>query len=318
MCRASRLVESNYRLAAKVRDEYRRMAKPLAKLPTWSACCAVRSATCFTAEIHIKTQRLQASCSLTFKVPIPTPMVLMLRPRSGARQWVMGEEYRLTPSVPAVEVNDSFGNLCQRLVAPVGEFAIYTSADVRVEALTPVDSDAPFVQVPMLPSEVLEFLLPSRYCESDRFGDLATEIVGQSQPGYAQVVAIADWVTRNIRNTPGSSTYPVSATEVNKRGEGVCRDLAQISIALCRALCIPARLVVGYLHALEPMDIHAWFEAYVGGEWCTFDPSSPQAKHPRIAIAHGRDSADVAIYNQCGPLLLPTAMTVTVEKRDAP
>jgi transglutaminase-like putative cysteine protease len=173
------------------------------------------------------------------------------------------------------------------------------------------------VEVPELPDDVLVYLLPSRYCESDRFGDMATEIVAEHQVGYAQVAAITTWVHDNIRNIPGSSTFPVSATEVNNRREGVCRDLAQIGIALCRALCIPARLVVGYLHGLEPADIHAWFQAFVGGRWYTFDPSSSLSRSgPRIAIAHGRDSTDVAIYNQYGPLLLPDAMTVTVEERE--
>jgi len=245
-------------------------------------------------------------------------MVLMLRPRSGPSQWVAREEYRLTPSVQVVEVTDGFGNLCQRLVAPVGEFGIFTAADVMVEDQPPLDKDAQFVEVQKLPRNVLEYLLPSRYCESDRFSDMATEIVGESPSGYAQVAAITDWVRDNIRNTPGSSTYPVSAIEINSRGEGVCRDLAQIGIALCRALCIPARLVVGYLHGLEPMDIHAWFEAFVGGEWYTFDPTNPLNSGPRISIAHGRDSTDVAIYNQYGPLLLPDTMTVTVAKHPSP
>jgi transglutaminase-like putative cysteine protease len=245
-------------------------------------------------------------------------MVLMLRPRSGPNQWVAREEYRLTPSVQVVEVTDGFGNLCQRLVAPVGEFGVFTSADVMVDDHQRREPDAPFVEIPELPGEVLEYLLPSRYCESDRFNDMATEIVGESPSGYAQVAAITDWVHHNIRNTPGSSTYPVSAVEVNERGEGVCRDLAQVGIALCRALCIPARLVVGYLHELEPMDIHAWFEAFVGGAWYTFDPANPVTRGPRIAIAHGRDSTDVAIYNQYGPLLLPDTMTVTVAKHPSP
>ena len=89
-----------------------------------------------------------------------------------------------------------------------------------------------------------------------------------------------------------------------------------MGIALCRALCIPARLVVGYLYGLEPMDIHAWFEAFVGGQWYTFDPAGPDAGGARIAIAHGRDATDVAIYNQYGPLLLPYDMRVTVERHD--
>ena len=131
---------------------------------------------------------------------------------------------------------------------------------------------AGFVEVSSLPEQVLNYLLPSRYCESDRFGDMAMEIVGNNSLGYAQVKALTEWVRNNIRYTPLSSTYPVSATEVNGRGEGVCRDLAHVSIALCRALCIPARMVVGYLYQLEPMDSHAWFEAFVGGEWHTFRP----------------------------------------------
>jgi transglutaminase-like putative cysteine protease len=249
---------------------------------------------------------------------MPTPMVFMLRPRSGPTQWVAREDYRISPSVQVVEITDGFGNLCQRLVAPVGRFEIYTSAEVMVEDQPSLAKDAPFVEVPELPHDVLEYLLPSRYCESDRFSDMATEIVGESQSGYAQVAAITSWVHSNIRNVPGSSTYPVSAVEVNDRREGVCRDLAQISIALCRALCIPARLVVGYLHALEPMDIHAWFQAFVGGRWYTFDPTNPAGHGPRIAIAHGRDSTDVAIYNQYGPLLLPDTMTVIVEIGKAP
>ncbi|MEZ5738024.1 MAG: transglutaminase family protein [Burkholderiaceae bacterium] len=257
---------------------------------------------------------LHASCKLTFNAQIPTPMILMLRPRSGPNQWVTREDYRLTPLVQVEEVTDGFGNLCQRLVAPAGEFEIYTSADVIVEDESQVAEDAFFVEIPRLPSAVLVYLLPSRYCESDRFGDMASEIVLQANAGYDQVAAITEWVRANIRNVPISSTYPVSAVEVNQRREGVCRDLAQMSIALCRALCIPARLVVGYLHGLVPMDLHAWFEAYVGDRWYAFDPSIPPDGGPRIAIAHGRDSTDVAIYNQYVTLVLPDAMTVSVQK----
>jgi transglutaminase-like putative cysteine protease len=265
-------------------------------------------------DLIISTHLLHASCTISFDVTIPTPMTLVLRPRSGPNQWVTRESYRLTPLVQVFEVTDGFGNLNQRLVAPVGEFEIHTSADVIIEDEPQPAENASFVQVPSLPGDVLTYLLPSRYCESDRFGDMATEIVGEHKAGYAQVAAITKWVHNNIRNVPISSTYPVSAIEVNERREGVCRDLAQISIAMCRALCIPARLVVGYLHGLEPMDLHAWFEAFVGKRWYTFDPTSLTSGSPRIAIAHGRDSTDVAIYNQYGPLLLPDTITVAVER----
>ncbi len=256
---------------------------------------------------------LRASCSFSFDVATPTPMTFMLRPRSRQSQWVAAEEYHLAPEVQVQEYTDGFGNLCQRLVAPVGEFSIRTSAEVMVSDPPEGSVADGFVEVPQLPDTVLGYLLPSRYCEADRFGDMALEITAACTPGFAQVTAISDWVSRNIRNIPLSSTWPVSAVEVNQRSEGVCRDLAHVGIALCRALCIPARLVVGYLHELEPMDIHAWFEAYVGGQWYIFDPASPQSPGARIAIAHGRDATDVAIYNQYGPLLLPRDMQVSVE-----
>lgn len=255
---------------------------------------------------------LHASCALSFNVAVPTPLVLMLRPRSGPEQWVAREDYRLSPPVPVVEFTDGFGNLCQRLEAPVGDFQVYTSADVMVTEWPPGPTDAPYIEVPNLPDPVLGYLLPSRYCEADRLGDMAHGIVGNAPLGYPQVNAITEWVRRNVRYTPGSSSLPVSAIEVLDRREGVCRDLAQVTIALCRALCIPARLVVGYVRALEPMDVHAWVEAYVGHRWHRFDPST-RAQGPRITIAHGRDATDVAIYNQYGPLLLPYDMRVGVE-----
>ncbi len=257
---------------------------------------------------------LHVTCEFSFDVAVSTPMVFMLRPRSSPTQWVAGEEYRLSPSVQVLEYADGFGNLCQRLVAPAGEFYINTSADVLVANQPTVPAVVPYIDVPQLPDEVLGFLLPSRYCESDRFGQMATEIVGDVLPGYAQVMAITDWVRKSINYKPLSSTFPISAIEVNEKGEGVCRDLAHIAIALCRALCIPARLVVGYLHNLEPMDIHAWFEAFVGDRWYVFDPVGSLDSEGRIAIAHGRDATDVAIYNQYGPLLLPRDMRVTVEE----
>jgi len=260
---------------------------------------------------------LQASCSLSFNVGIPTPMVLMLRPRSGPAQWVASEDYRLSPAIPVAEFTDGFGNLCQRLVAPVGDFRVKTSARVMVRPEAPADCYAPFIEIPNLPDPVLGYLLPSRFCEADRLGDLAHSIVGNTQPGYPQVAAITEWVRGRIRYTAGSSSYPVSAREVMDRGEGVCRDLAQVTISLCRALCIPARLVVGYLLALQPMDVHAWVEAYVGHRWYRFDPST-RVPGPYITVAHGRDAADVAIYNQYGPLLLPYDMQVTVDELPGP
>lgn len=257
---------------------------------------------------------LKASCELDFDVAAPVPFVLMLRPRSGAQQWVAREEYRLFPSVPAFEFTDDYGNLCQRLIAPAGSFSIRTAAEVMTADRVDVAPGAPFVEVQYLPDAVLSYLLPSRYCEADRFGQMANEITANQAPGYDQVAAIVEWVRGNIEYRPGSSEMPLSAAEVNARQVGVCRDLAHIAIALCRSLSIPARMVVGYLHRLDPMDLHAWFEAYVGGRWYTFDATQSGPRGGYISVGYGRDAADVAIYNQFGPAVYPMSQTVTVNR----
>ena len=230
------------------------------------------------------------------------------------RQWVAREEYRLEPSVPVLEFTDDYGNLCQRLIAPAGAFEVYTSAEVMTADYIDEAPGAPFVEIQNLPDAVLSYLLPSRYCESDRFHQMASEITAGQAPGYDQVATIVRWLRDTIDYSPGSSEIPISAAEVNSRQVGVCRDLAHLGIALCRSLSIPARMVVGYLHQLEPMDLHAWFEAYVGGRWYTFDATQGALKGGYVAVGYGRDAADVAIFNQFGPAFYPTAQTVRVER----
>ena len=107
----------------------------------------------------------------------------MLRPRSGAQQWVAREEYRLEPSVPVLEFTDDYGNLCQRLIAPTGAFEVYTSAEVMTADFIDQASGAPFVEIQNLPNAVLSYLLPSRYCESDLFHQMALEITAGQRPG---------------------------------------------------------------------------------------------------------------------------------------
>ena len=259
---------------------------------------------------------LRTSCDMTFDISVPTPFILMLRLRSGAQQWIAREEYRLKPMVPVFEFTDNYGNLCQRLVAPPGPFSIHTAADVMTADQVAKSPGAAFVEIEFLPDAVLSYLLPSRFCESDRFGQMATSITSGHQLGYDQVKAIETWLRACIRYEPNSSDVPVSAIEVNARGVGVCRDLAHLGITLCRSLSIPARLVVGYLYQLEPMDLHAWFEAYVSGRWYTFDATQTELGGGYVVIGYGRDAADVAIYNQFGPSVYPTTQNTQVQLID--
>ena len=156
------------------------------------------------------------------------------------------------------------------------------------------------------------FLLPSRYCQSDLLGSLANEIVAGIDPAYDQVEAIRNWLYTHLDYHYDTSNASTSAVDTAQSRVGVCRDFVHLGIALCRSLTIPARMVVGYLYQLEPMDLHAWFEAYVGDRWYTFDATQSEPRGNRVAIAYGRDAADVALATQFGPLTL-TEMKVWVE-----
>ena len=142
---------------------------------------------------------IRAACYLEFEMGGSTPLILMLRPRSGIQQWVAREAYTLLPSVPVEEYTDIFGNLCQRMVAPAGAFSVHTTADVMTRDMVERAPGARFVEIQNLPDAVLLYLLPSRYCESDRFGDLARDIVDGVQLGYDQVHRISDWIRSSIR-----------------------------------------------------------------------------------------------------------------------
>jgi transglutaminase-like putative cysteine protease len=163
-----------------------------------------------------------------------------------------------------------------------------------------------------LPDTVLQFLLPSRYCEADQLGNKAWEIVKVASPGYAQVEIIRQWIHDHFQYAYGTTNGSTSAVDVIATGKGVCRDYAHTGIALCRSLDIPARMVVGYLYDLHPMDMHAWFQAYVGGRWFTFDATQTEPRGNRIVIAYGKDAADVAIATYFTNMM-PMQVTVNVE-----
>lgn len=257
--------------------------------------------------------RLHATCQMTVTASSDCPVVAMLRPRSGDAQWMVSERYELHPWVPTTEYVDSFGNLCQRMKIPQGEMRIEVEMIMEAEAAIAVAPSAGAVPVEDLPFDALQYLLQSRYCPSDKMGERAEQIAGDAVPGYAQVEAIRSWIHTNLEYRYGVSDGSTDALDTLDDGAGVCRDFSHVGIALCRALHIPARLVVGFLHELDPMDMHAWFEAFVGGRWYTFDATQDQPRGGRIVVAYGRDAADVAFLSNYGPLEMGD-MKVTVEE----
>ena len=244
--------------------------------------------------------KLKASCTLTVFAPADCPVIAMLRPRGGLAQQVISDHYTTHPWVNRTEYVDSLGNLCQRFVAPPGELQLNVEVVVDVSPEIDVAPDAPHTPVEQLPDEVLQYLLQSRYCPSDKMAERAHRIVGDAPRGYAQAEKIRAWIHAMLIYEYGVSTATTDALDTLSHGAGVCRDFAHVGIALCRSLQIPARIVVGYLHGLQPMDLHAWFEAFVGGRWYTFDATQDAPRGGRIVLAYGRDAADVAFLSDYG------------------
>ena len=256
--------------------------------------------------------RLRAGCEMIVSASADCPAVAMLRPRSGQAQWLVSESYEFDPWVPTTEYVDIYGNLCQRLVIPRGDMRIHVEAVVETEGSIAVHADAGTTLIADLPDSALVYLLPSRYCPADKMARQARQIVRGHAPGYEQVEAIRAWIHKRIEYRYGASDASTDALDTLDAGAGVCRDYAHVGMALCRALNIPARMVVGYLYKLDPMDMHAWFEAFLDGRWYTFDATQDAPRGGRLVMAYGRDATDVALISNYGPLETPS-MHVWVE-----
>lgn len=246
--------------------------------------------------------RLRARNNIEIQCEDDCPLVAMLRPRSGTDQWVLAERYEVAPWVPASEFIDSYGNLCQRFTLPQGASRITVESEVEVSDQIAVDRHAPQVPVAMLPDDTLMYLLQSRYAPSDKMEERARAIVQGCAPGYPQAERIHDWIRENLEYRYGVSEESTCAIDTLEDGAGVCRDFAHVGVALTRSLAMPARVVVGYLLDLEPMDMHAWYEVFLGDRWFAFDATQDSPRGGRVRVGHGRDIADVAFLSNYGPL----------------
>ena len=215
------------------------------------------------------------------------------------------------PSIQTGRYLDSFGNICVRFVAPGGEFRIHCSTLIQDSGQPDrVWPDACQIPVDELPPETLQYLLGSRYCETDLLSNTAVELFGNTKPGWSRVAAICAWVNHHVTFGYPFAHPTKTAIEVLNTKQGVCRDFQHLAVAFCRCMNIPARYATGYLGdigvpARPPMDFSAWFEAYLDHRWWTFDARHNAPRIGRVLIAVGRDAADVAVTTSFGaaPLL---------------
>ncbi len=252
--------------------------------------------------------RIQLGCRLTYRLPAPTPMILLLTVHYSRASDLERPDLLVTdPAVPVESYRDGFGNWCNRLVAPAGDFSVSTAGVIRDAGLPdPVGAAAEQHPVERLPTDVLPLLLPSRYCEIDLLLDVAWERFGSEPLGWPRVQAVCDFVHRHVRFGYEHSRATRTAAETLNEGVGVCRDFTHLAIALCRCLNVPARYCTGYVSDIgqpppyAPMDFAAWMEVFLGGRWWVFDPRNNDVRFGRVLIAQGRDAADVPLTHSFG------------------
>ncbi len=252
--------------------------------------------------------QIRVGFEIVYDCPQPTPMILNLNVHFTRVSDLVGrDDLAFEPRVPVSAYRDSFGNWCTRIVAPVGRTRITANALVNDTGL--VDAYAPNAQqtiVQNLPEETLLFLLGSRYCETDRLSETAWNLFGNAPTGWGRVQAICDYVHRHITFGYEHARMTRTAYEAYFDRTGVCRDYAHLAVAFCRCMNIPARYCTGYLgdigvaKSAAPMDFAAWFEAFLDGQWYTFDARNNTPRIGRVLIARGRDAADVALSNAFG------------------
>jgi transglutaminase-like putative cysteine protease len=243
--------------------------------------------------------RFDLSIQLDYNVLSTSDFVFVIQPSNTAYQRVVWERLVTEPNLVVEEqVEGSPANRHLRLRSEPGKLCIKYDAVVDLVHHFALPSDVPEHPVAEVPPEILKYVYPSRYCQSDRLVAVAMSEFANMAPGYERVEAIRKWVQSRTRFQVGSSHPGTSALETYESCTGVCRDFAHLMITLCRALNIPARFATGIDYgadpSLGPTDFHCYVEAYLGDRWYLFDPSGISPRMGLLRIGTGRDASEVA------------------------
>ena len=273
---------------------------------------------------------VKSEYDIQFDLSMPTPMMAMLhlhpslepQVKAGNELKVERIDLETKADIPVTEYHDVFGNRCTRFMAPAGSIRLSGTNVVEMEGLAdPINAYAKQVPVEELPSEVLQYLLASRYCEVDKFGPISQDLFGWMTPGWTKAVAIRDWVHEKVMFNYKTARPTKTAMDVYSERVGVCRDYQHLAITLSRCQNIPARYVTGYLGDIRwpysgPGDFSAWYEVFLDGRWMTMDARHNEPRVGRVLMAAGRDAADVAITTSFGNTILTNFYVDSYEIRE--
>ena len=252
--------------------------------------------------------RIHLAIDLQYQVHQPSAdFIFNVQAAHAPQQTVVWEELQVSQPGPLVSHTDAATRTrILRLTASPGPLHLRYRATLDIVHHVAQPDSVFETPISQLPAEVLTYIYPSRYCQSDCVTAMATTLFGHLPPGYRRVEAIQNWVQSQVKFESNTSNSMTSALDTLNDHKGVCRDFAHLMIAFCRALNIPARFTTaidfGADPALGPTDFHAYVEAYLGHRWYLFDPSGTAIPMGFVRIGTGRDAADASFATIFGPV----------------
>jgi transglutaminase-like putative cysteine protease len=237
--------------------------------------------------------KLSIGAELVYDFAQSTQVIASLEASLTSDQVIISESLDVQPPAQLVSDKTTYGE--RRIRASLsGEVTIRYHATVEnnVRQLLPRAGRQHLWSE--LPGDALPFLLPSRFCPSDKFMRFAQREFGAAGDGVARVMAMLQWINRNVDYISGVSNTETTAERTFVDRAGVCRDFTHLGITLARALGIPARAVSAYALDLTPPDFHAIFEVYLENSWWLIDPTRLAPIEGIVRIGSGRDASDIA------------------------
>ena len=253
--------------------------------------------------------RLEFSTVLGYEVMAPgADFIFNIQAAYTPRQIVVQESLGLSqPVLTSGYTDPATQSRLLRVHAQPGTFTLSYTAVVELIHYEAQPASLPELNPLALPGEVLPYLYPSRYCQSDRLLTLANSQFGHLPLGYSRAQAICEWVQQHVSFQGNTSNSTTSAIDTLIERVGVCRDFAHLMIALCRAASLPARMASGMDYGADPVlgppDFHAYVEVYLGERWYMFDPSGTAIPMGFVRFATGRDAADIAFATIFGSVI---------------
>jgi transglutaminase-like putative cysteine protease len=252
-------------------------------------------------------------------------------PFNSGEQFVLSAKLDIHPAAAQHGYIDYWGTQVStfEVLTPHTELSVTATSLVEVRPALRQVPDVSWDELRALSAsstKFVEFSSQSRLSEPpEDLVRVAHDIADAHPTPHAAAMAIAAMVHEQIKYTKGVTGVQTTATHAWEAKNGVCQDIAHVTLGALRAVGIPARYVSGYLQSRPNAQVgetivgesHAWVEWFVG-DWYSYDPTNMlEIGERHVTIARGRDYKDVSplrgVYAGAGTSGHSVKVEITVE-----